>query len=90
MVLGVPEAPHPRRPRILLVDFEVARRGVEEQHVDFEGQEVRDGEEDGFLDGAVRVGVQQHVHRPVGLVFVHRLQARDRRVLRHPLGGRQL
>ena len=73
-----------------LVPFEVGRGRVEEQQVDLEVQEVGAGEEHRLLHLRLGVGRREHVHRPVGLVLVHRLQTRDVHIGRGPLGRGQL
>ncbi len=72
------------------VAFEVGAGGVEEQQVDLEVQQVRDGEEHGLLHLRLGVGLDEQVHRPIRLVLIHAVQPRDRRVMRGPLGRGQL
>ena len=89
VVLGVPVAAE-RVVAVSRVAFEVGGGGVEEQQVDLEVEQVGDGEEHRFLHLGLGVGVDQEVHRPIGLVLVHRLQPGDRDVAGGPLGGGQL
>jgi hypothetical protein len=86
VVLGVPI---PAEPALALVGiaFEVGARGIEEEQVDLEVEQVRHGEEHCFLDLGLGVGLHQQVHRPIGLVLIHAGHAGDRHVVRRPLGG---
>ena len=61
VILGVAE--HPELVLALGRDLEVRRGGIEQDQVDLEVQQVRDGEEHLALD--LLVAVQQEVHRPV-------------------------
>ncbi len=72
------------------VTFEVGAGGVEQQQIHLEVQQIGDGEEHRLLHPCLGVGLDQQVHRPVGLVLVHRLQPRDMHVARRPLGRGQL
>jgi hypothetical protein len=97
MVFGVPVPAKPRRPLIgsfgvgvFGVALEVGAGGVEEQQVDLEVEQVGDGEEHRLLHPGVGVGLDQQVHRPVGLVLVHPLEPGDRDVVGGPLRGGQL
>jgi hypothetical protein len=72
------------------VAFEVGAGGVEEQQVDFEVEQVGDGEEHRFLHLRVGVGLDQQVHRPIRLIVIHALQARDGDIVAGPLGGGEL
>jgi len=85
MVLGVPQDTEGA-----LTALEVGAGGVKEQQVDLEVQQVCAGEEDGLLDLGLRVGVDEQIHRAVGMVLVHRLKTGDVHVGRGPLGGGQL
>ena len=86
----------PKRRRAVLargvgfVALEVRARGVKEEQVDLEIEQVGGGEEHRLLDLGLGVGLDQQIHRPVGLVLVHRVKARDVRVLADPLRGGQL
>jgi hypothetical protein len=60
------------------------------QQVDLEVEQVGGGDEHGLLDLGLRVGLDQQVHRAVGVIVVHPVKAGDRRVVAGPLGGREL
>jgi hypothetical protein len=89
VVLGVPI---PAEPALALVGiaFEVGARGIEEKQVDLEVEQVRHGEEHCFLDLGLGVSLHQQVHRPIRLVLIHPVQARDRHVVSGPLRGGEL
>jgi hypothetical protein len=89
VILGVAEAAQRLVGVVFAVAFEVRRRGVEEQQIDFEVEEVGRGEEHRLLHRALRVGAGEQVHRPVRLVVVHRDQAGDRRAVAGPVRGRE-
>ncbi len=88
VVLGLAVPAEPVLAAVFLVPLEVRGGGVEEQHVDFEVEQVRGGEEHRFLHRPGGIGLGQQVHRPVRLIVVHRGQARDDGVLADPLRGR--
>jgi hypothetical protein len=94
-VLGVAVAAQPTLRRLLAgglfgVAFEVGAGGVEEQQVDLEVEQVRDGEEHRFLHLRLRVGLDEQVHRPIRLVLIHRSQPGDGGVVAGPLGRGEL
>lgn len=90
MVLRVAEDPEALSRPVLLVELEVGGGGVEEQQVDLEVEEVCHREEDGLLHLGLAIGRDEEVHRPVGLVLVHRGKPGDRDVLGRPGGGGEL
>jgi len=52
--------------------------------VDLEVQQVRAREEHRLLDLALRIGLDEQIHRAIRLVFVHRLKTGDVNVLAGP------
>ncbi len=84
-----------RRPVVLAavvgrVALEVGAGGVEEQQVDLEVEQIGRGEEHGLLNLGLRVGIDEQVHRAVGVIVVHGLQAGDVDIVAGPLRGGQL
>jgi len=94
VVLRVAAQPQRRHPRIVSglvgLGLEVRRGRVKEEQIDLEIQEIGAAEEDRLLQLRLRVGLDQQVERPVGLVVVHPVETGDRDVLGGPLGRRQL
>lgn len=82
----------PGRPAIIDVGvgLEVGRRGIEQQHINFEVEKVRHGEEHLLLHFRGCVCLRQQVHAPIRLIFGHRVQAGDRNIVDRPVGGGQL
>ena len=70
------------------VDLEVGARGVEEDHVDLEVEQVGDREEDRLLH-PLRTG-KQEVHRPIQLVVGDSVDAVEDDVAAEPAGRFQL
>jgi len=100
MILRLAVLPQPRRRLVALagrglvgvggVGLEVGRRGVEEQQIDLEIEQMGDGEEHGLLHRPGDVGLDEQVHRPVGLIVVHLRQPGDDHVFGRPFGRGQL
>ena len=73
---------------VLALDLEARAGGVDEQHVDFQVEEVPNAPEHVTLNLVVRF--EQVIHRPVELLHLHVLQARNEGALRDPAFGREL
>ncbi|CAB4604964.1 unannotated protein [freshwater metagenome] len=75
---------------VRVLGLEVGRGRVEEQQIDLQVEEIGDGEEHRLLHLGLRISGDQQIHRPIRLILIHRLQPRDRDVVRRPLRSGQL